>query len=101
MAFKVVALAVLLVIVAINATPQFDQLPGGMTPPSVGEMPVGGNQTNPGDMANNMNMTVPENPAGGVGGAENATMPSNIGSGLPNRIGNSIRNRNSNRNKGH
>ncbi|XP_058117157.1 uncharacterized protein LOC131288874 [Anopheles ziemanni] len=89
MAFKVAAFAILLVVVAINAAPQLDQLPGGMTTPGMGEVPVGGNQTNPGDLTNNLNTTVPSNPAGGVGGAENATVPSNIG-GVPNRLTNRI-----------
>ncbi|XP_035776503.1 uncharacterized protein LOC118458287 [Anopheles albimanus] len=96
MAFKLAAAIILLLVaVAINGAPQLDQLPGGMTPPTVGEMPVGGaggNQTNPGDLTNNLNTTVPENPMGGVGGAENATMPSNIGGGIPNRISNRIQN---------
>uniref|UniRef100_A0A182VWW8 Salivary secreted protein n=1 Tax=Anopheles minimus TaxID=112268 RepID=A0A182VWW8_9DIPT len=95
MAFKVAAIAVLLTIVAINAAPQLDQLPSGMTTPAVGEIqaPVGGNQTNPGDLPNNMNTTVPANPAEGVGGAENATMPSNIGGGIPNQLGTRLANR--------
>ncbi|XP_003436153.2 uncharacterized protein LOC11175564 [Anopheles gambiae] len=92
MAFKVAAIAVLLTIVAINAAPQLDQLP--MTTPGVGEIqaPVGGNQTNPGDLQNNLNTTVPANPAEGMGGAENATMPSNIG-GMPNQLGTRLANR--------
>uniref|UniRef100_A0A182LYF4 Salivary secreted protein n=1 Tax=Anopheles culicifacies TaxID=139723 RepID=A0A182LYF4_9DIPT len=103
MAFKVAAFAILLVIVAINAAPQLDQLPSGMTTPAVGEIqaPVGGNQTNPGELPNNMNTTVPSNPAEGVGGAENATMPSNIGGGLPNQLGNRIANRINSRNNKH
>uniref|UniRef100_A0A4Y0BGJ1 Uncharacterized protein n=1 Tax=Anopheles funestus TaxID=62324 RepID=A0A4Y0BGJ1_ANOFN len=54
MAFKVAAFAILLVTVAIHAAPQLDQLPSGMTTPAVGEIqaPVGGNQTNPGDLPN-------------------------------------------------
>ncbi|XP_053670817.1 uncharacterized protein LOC128721119 [Anopheles nili] len=99
MAFKVAAIAVLLTIVAINAAPQLDQLPGGMTTPGVGEVqpPMGGNQTNPGDLQNNLNTTVPSNPAGG---AENATMPSNIGGGIPNQLGTRLANR-LNRNNRH
>uniref|UniRef100_A0A182P058 Salivary secreted protein n=1 Tax=Anopheles epiroticus TaxID=199890 RepID=A0A182P058_9DIPT len=98
MAFKVAAFAILLVVVAINAAPQLDQLP--MTTPAVGEMPVGGNQTNPGDLQNNLNTTVPANPAEGVGGAENATMPSNIG-GMPNQLGTRLANRINSRNNKH
>uniref|UniRef100_A0A182VWW7 Salivary secreted protein n=1 Tax=Anopheles minimus TaxID=112268 RepID=A0A182VWW7_9DIPT len=103
MAFKVAAFAFLLVIVAINAAPQLDQLPSGMTTPAVGEIqaPVGGNQTNPGDLPNNMNTTVPANPAEGVGGAENATMPSNIGGGIPNQLGTRLANRINSRNNKH
>uniref|UniRef100_A0A182QH32 Uncharacterized protein n=1 Tax=Anopheles farauti TaxID=69004 RepID=A0A182QH32_9DIPT len=101
MAFKVAALAVLLTIVAINAAPQLEQLP--MTTPAVGEVqpPMGGtNQTNPGDLQNNLNTTVPSNPADGVGGAENATMPSQIGGGIPNQLGTRLANR-LNRNNRH
>uniref|UniRef100_A0A182YQI9 Salivary secreted protein n=1 Tax=Anopheles stephensi TaxID=30069 RepID=A0A182YQI9_ANOST len=100
MAFKVAAFAFLLVIAAIHAAPQLDQLPSGMTTPEIGEIqaPVGGNQTNPGDLGNNLNTTVPSNPAEGVGGAENATMPSNIGGGIPNQLGTRLANRINSRN---
>ncbi|XP_040153520.1 uncharacterized protein LOC120894778 [Anopheles arabiensis] len=100
MAFKVAAFAILLIVVAINAAPQLDQLP--MTTPGVGEIqaPVGGNQTNPGDLQNNLNTTVPANPAEGMGGAENATMPSNIG-GMPNQLGTRLANRINSRNNKH
>uniref|UniRef100_A0A182TL38 Uncharacterized protein n=1 Tax=Anopheles melas TaxID=34690 RepID=A0A182TL38_9DIPT len=73
-----------------------------MTTPGVGEIqaPVGGNQTNPGDLQNNLNTTVPANPAEGMGGAENATMPSNIG-GMPNQLGTRLANRINSRNNKH